>query len=97
MLRSLIAVASIALVGFGLALAWQDRAGWPVLAVALLFAFGCLYERRYHARRAPDHRFRPTAERFADPETGRPTTVWIDQTTGERRYVDDGEPPSSPV
>lgn len=100
MLRSVIAVVSIVFVAFGLALTWQDRAGWPVLGVALLFAFGCLYERRYHAGWAglsPDARFRPTEERFVDPETGQAMTVWADRATGERRYVADGEPPAPGV
>jgi hypothetical protein len=97
MLRSIVAIVSIVFVAFALALTWTDRGGWPVLAVALLFAFACLYERRYHAGRAglsPDARFRPTGERFADPETGRAMTVWADPATGERRYVADGEPPA---
>jgi hypothetical protein len=95
MLRSIIAVVSIVFVAFALALTWMDRAGWPTLAIALLFAFGCLYERRYHAGRsglAPEARFRPTGERFVDPETGRLTAAWADPATGERRYVDEGEP-----
>ncbi len=32
-------------------------------------------------------RFRPTAELFIDPTTGRRMRVVIDPTTGERRYV----------
>jgi hypothetical protein len=99
MLRSIIAVVSIVFVAFALALTWMDRAGWPMLGIALLFAFGCLYERRYHAGRsglAPDARFRPTGERFIDPETGRLTAAWADPATGERRYVDEGEP-SAPI
>jgi UPF0716 family protein affecting phage T7 exclusion len=38
----------------------------------------------------PDARFRPTDERFVDPTTSVPMRVWIDPTTGERRYVADG-------
>jgi hypothetical protein len=97
MLRTSIAALSIVFVAFALALTWANRAGWPMLAMALLFAFCCLYERRYHAGRAglsPDARFRPTGERFADPETGQAMTVWLDPATGERRYVADGEPPT---
>ena len=35
----------------------------------------------------PDARFRPTDERFVDPTTGVAMQVWIDPSTGERRYV----------
>lgn len=38
--------------------------------------------------------WRATDERFIDPETGRLVTVWFDPKTGERRYVDSGEPES---
>ena len=31
--------------------------------------------------------WRATSEKFVDPETGELVTVWIDPTTGERRYV----------
>ena len=36
---------------------------------------------------APGPRFQPTTERFVDPTTGVAMRVWIDGTTGERRYV----------
>ncbi len=35
----------------------------------------------------PDGRFRPTDERFVDPTTGVAMQVWIDASSGERRYV----------
>jgi len=35
----------------------------------------------------PESRFRPTEERFVDPTTNVPMQVWIDPTSGERRYV----------
>jgi hypothetical protein len=36
--------------------------------------------------------WRPTDERFVDPETGKLVTVWYDPATGARRYVsDDGK------
>lgn len=37
----------------------------------------------------PDPRFQPTAERFIDPTTRQRLRVWIDPTTGERRYRPD--------
>ena len=39
---------------------------------------------------APDARFRPTAERFVDPTTGVPMRVFVDPTSGERRYLPEG-------
>ena len=38
----------------------------------------------------PDGRFRPTEERFLDPTTGVPLRVWVDPSSGERRYVPEG-------
>lgn len=35
--------------------------------------------------------WRPTDERFVDPETGKLVTVWFDPETGQRRYVEDAE------
>jgi hypothetical protein len=35
----------------------------------------------------PDGRFRPTEERFVDPTTNVAMQVWIDPSSGERRYV----------
>jgi hypothetical protein len=34
-----------------------------------------------------DPRFRPTEERFEDPTTRRRMRVWVDPTSGERRYL----------
>ena len=36
-----------------------------------------------------DPRFRPTDERFVDPTTRRAVRVWVDQSSGERRYRPD--------
>jgi hypothetical protein len=37
-----------------------------------------------------DPRFRPSEETFVDPTTGITMRVFIDRTTGDRRYVADG-------
>jgi hypothetical protein len=37
-----------------------------------------------------DARFRPSEETFIDPTTGITMRVFIDRTTGDRRYVADG-------
>ena len=97
MLRAAISGVAIAFVAIALAATIVAPANLVLLVVALLFAFGCLFERRYHAGRAgrsPDARFRPTDERFIDPETGQAMIVWADPATGERRYVKAGEPPA---
>jgi hypothetical protein len=39
---------------------------------------------------APEPRFQPTDERFVDPTTHVAMRVWLDPTTGERRYVPEG-------
>jgi len=39
---------------------------------------------------APEPRFQPTPERFIDPTTHVAMRVWVDPTTGERRYVPEG-------
>jgi len=100
MLRTVIASVAIAAVAFTLVLTIQEPAAWPMLAMTLLFAIGCVWERRYHAAQQgnpPSDRFRATGERFVDPESGRVTAAWVDPKTGERRYVDDGEPPAPPA
>ena len=38
----------------------------------------------------PDPRFRPTDEIFVDPTSNHRMRVWVDSTTGERRYVAEG-------
>jgi hypothetical protein len=37
-----------------------------------------------------DPRFRPSGESFVDPTTGVTMRVFVDRTTGDRRYVADG-------
>ena len=73
-----------------LAFAGPAALGW-VFGAGLLLA-GTVFERvRYKrlATAAPESRFRRTAERFFDTETGAPVTVWADPATGERKYVRD--------
>lgn len=37
-------------------------------------------------------RFQRTEERFVDPTSGRTMRVWLDRTSGERRYVAEDQP-----
>jgi hypothetical protein len=100
MLRALVSGTAIAFAAFALVFTLCVPSGWPVLAGALLLTAGCLFERRYHATQQafpPDSRFRPTGERFVDPESGRLTAAWVDPATGERRYIDEGTPPAPPA
>lgn len=97
MLRTIVSGVAIAGVAFALVVTMEEPAAWPALAATLAFAIGCLWERRYHAAQQgfpQESRFNPTGERFVDPETGRVTSAWVDPATGERRYVDEGDPPS---
>jgi hypothetical protein len=100
MLRTIISAIAIAGVAFMLVVTMQEPGAWPALAGALALAIGCLWERRYHAAQQgfpPAERFNPTGERFVDPETGRVTSAWVDPATGERRYVDEGDPSGPPA
>jgi multisubunit Na+/H+ antiporter MnhG subunit len=67
--------------------------GGPMLlivgAVALVTALIEPIYGRATARAPHGGGWRPTDERFVDPETNEPVTVWFDAATGERRYVTD--------
>lgn len=96
-LRPIISGTAITAVAFTLVLAMQEPGAWPALAASLAIAIACLWERRYRAAQQgfpTEARFNPTGERFVDPETGRATSAWVNPSTGERRYVDEGDPPS---
>ncbi|HEX6742323.1 MAG TPA: hypothetical protein VF079_11090 [Sphingomicrobium sp.] len=80
----------LALCGAGVLMAGAGPALLIAGGVVLVTAF---LERTYGApsRRPAGRNWRPTDERFVDPETGKLVTVWYDPATGERRYVaDDG-------
>ena len=66
--------------------------GFQLLGFGVLLLVGTAFERvRYKrlATGAPDARFQRTAERFRDPATDAPVTVYADPATGERVYVRD--------
>jgi hypothetical protein len=92
-LRILVGGLGAALVAGG-GLYWIAGCGPAIalrVAVPGLILIGAVaFERwRYQrlASRAPGRGFLATAERFVDPETGRPVTVYHNPETGERRYV----------
>jgi Flp pilus assembly protein TadB len=58
-----------------------------ILAIAGLTMVSWSAGRRVRARLSrPEPRFQPTLEVFRDPASGRPTRVYVDPDTGERRY-----------
>ena len=91
MLRNLVLLLAGALCVVGAAataFAWPAGLAW--LAWGLILLIGTVFERvRYKrlAAAAPEPRFRRTDERFFDPGTGEPVTVYADPATGERSYV----------
>ena len=74
----------------GIAL-WAAGGGWMLLILAAIVIVTALLEPIY-GRAGPRQlggNWRPTDERFVDPESGKLLTVWFDPATGERRYVDE--------
>jgi len=73
-------------------------AGVPALAFGVLVVVGIAFERwRYRAKETrPGAGWQPTGERFEDPETGKTIEVFYDPRSGERRYVNDSDPPPPP-
>ena len=91
MLRAvLIAIVSLLFVGacVGVASVGAPAIG-PTISLGLVLA-GLLFENfRYRrlTRQAPGADFKPTGERFIDPESGKLVEVYGDPATGARRYV----------
>jgi hypothetical protein len=90
LLGAIIALAGIA----GLTLGPAQGAGFPAVPALLL---GCLIAvtaiaepvyGKLLSRPSRPGNWRPTGEKFIDPETGKPVEVWFEPNTGERRYVD---------
>ena len=90
--------AAVALVGLvlvlvgGFVLAHGAIGGLQALILGVLLCGGVIFERAAYKpleTAAPADRFQKTPERFIDPETKAPVTVFIDPATGERKYVKD--------
>lgn len=81
----LFAVAGIAL--------WKIGGGPALLLIGVAAIVTAIAEPIYGQAKGPPKgsNWRPTDERFVDPETHKTVTVWFDPATGERRYVADGE------
>jgi hypothetical protein len=97
MLRTFVLVAAMLFFTAAVIGAVVDPAVWPTLIAAAVLLAGILFERRRYgaAQARPAGRaWRETTERFVDDASGRPVSVWYNEATGERRYVDiAGDPP----
>jgi hypothetical protein len=69
-------------------------AGPALLIVGGVALATVLIERSYGlaAAKPSGGDWRPTDERFVDPETGKLVTVWYNPVSGLRRYVPEAEP-----
>lgn len=86
-------------IGVTMMAAWfvlTDPSAWPLLLFAGLLLLGTVFEQvRYRGAkgRREGGKWRATSERFIDDASGRMVTVWFNATTGDRRYVEEGEAP----
>ena len=87
--RGLALVAGGILALGGIAL-WASSGGPFLLVAAVIALVSALVEPIYGRATAPPRGrdWRPTDEKFVDPESGKLITVWFDPATGERKYVD---------
>lgn len=80
-------------------LLWRAGGGPIVLILAVLMLITAALEPIYGRADGKPHGgdWRPTDERFVDPESGKLVTVWFDPQSGARRYVEDSEtsPPTA--
>ena len=82
--------AGVLLAVCGVAL-WANGGGWVLLVLGVVVSVTAFLEPTYGrgTHRPLGGGWRPTDERFVDPESGKLVTVWFDPATGERRYVDE--------
>ena len=72
---------------------WKVGGGPVLLMIGFVAIITALLEPVYGRAigRAPAGNWRPTDEKFVDPESGKLVTVWFDPSTGDRRYVSDSK------
>jgi hypothetical protein len=92
MLRNVLLAVALALLAIVFLIALGNPGLWPPTFVLALIVSAILFEnRRYrHHMTEGGAGMTPTNERFLDPETGRPTRVWIG-ANGERHYVEESQ------
>jgi hypothetical protein len=90
--RGLALIAGVVLAIAGIAV-WASGGGFFLLIAAAVVIITALLEPIYGrtVARPLGGNWRPTDEKFVDPETGELVTVWFDPATGERRYVSNGQ------
>lgn len=95
-LWALLACAIVACCG---ALLWSNGGGPIILILGIVMLITAILEPVYGrpSGRPAGRSWRPTDERFIDPDTGKLVTVWFDPSSGERRYVEEteGTPPAA--
>jgi hypothetical protein len=65
--------------------------GWTIMILGVVVIVTAAVEPIYGraTNRPLGSNWRPTDEKFVDPDTGKLLTVWFDPATGDRRYVED--------
>jgi hypothetical protein len=97
MLRSALLAIGAGLLILAAVLSFRGVFVLPMAIFGAVLVLGTLFERyvyKANARARPGPGWRETGERFVDPVSGRPVTVYEKTATGERRYVDSGSAPS---
>ncbi|HTV89487.1 MAG TPA: hypothetical protein VME41_10770 [Stellaceae bacterium] len=90
-MRAIVLIIGLAFAGGALvALATGRVPAAAGLAIWAAIVLTCLAVERWRYKRLgpapPGIGWRATGERFVDPESGRPVTVYFNPATGERRY-----------
>ncbi|MDF0486919.1 hypothetical protein PX554_02160 [Sphingomonas sp. H39-1-10] len=100
MLRVFVTVAAMVAFTVALVVAAFAPTQWPAVIWTGAVLAGVVFERaRYGAarERPADGDWRETPERFIDDASGRVMVVWVSPSSGERRYVLEGDSVNAPT